>query len=266
MFPKIIHQIWYQGIENMPTQLKENTKLIQQKHPNFKYFFWDKQKIDYLIEKDKNLIATFKKFSHMHQYIDFAKYIILFLYGGIYIDMDVTIIKNFDELLNEYNSYECLLSSTYFNTFENIIFCQYKICINNGIIISKPKCDFLLAIIKQIISDPSCKHSDFNKSICINRTTGPLLVTNVYKKYPFKQKIKILHWSYLEPCIFKNLCNVESNTVAVHYHDATWINKNLVNLAYFYFKYKNIAIFIALVLIFILFFVIFKFVKYLINK
>src|SRR6187399_325467 len=96
MIPKIIHQIWLQGYDNIPAELKndhENCKIVNN---DFEYIVWDKDKIKKLLDdkfgKDySDLFDTYKIFA---QQADFARYAILYVYGGIYLDMDILCKKN----------------------------------------------------------------------------------------------------------------------------------------------------------------------------
>ena len=60
--------------------------------------------------------------------IDLARYIILYHYGGVYIDMDMEWIKDFSFLID--NDDELIINKTKFKFY------------NNGVIFSKPKCKF----------------------------------------------------------------------------------------------------------------------------
>lgn len=251
-FPKIIHQIWYQGINKASNKLKENSMLVKLYHSFWIYIIWDNIMITKFIKNDTILFHTYKNFKYLHQKVDFFKYIILYKLGGVYIDMDVRLLKSFDNLIKENNNYDVIVSSLHYNKLENFVLCHNSICINNGIIISKPGSDFLFKIINQIISFPNCYPFDINSSLCINNTTGPSLFTQVYINYPFKNKIKVLDWSYLEPCVSGNLCEIKDNTVAIHEHNNSWINENIIIIAYYYFKYKSfiyLLILISLILI-----------------
>ena len=66
------------------------------KKNNIKYKLWSRKQVETLLEKPKN--KEFKKvyydFDQDIMRIDFGRYLILWNYGGIYIDLDICIIKN----------------------------------------------------------------------------------------------------------------------------------------------------------------------------
>ncbi|QKF94066.1 putative glycosyltransferase sugar-binding protein containing DXd motif [Fadolivirus algeromassiliense] len=258
-FPKIIHQIWFQGIDLIPQELLINSKKIFDYHPSYQYIVWDDDKINQYFKDNDKILKTYNKLKHLHQKVDFIRYCLLYELGGIYVDMDVTILQSFDDIINKYNEYECIISTINLNTLESYGLCFNKICLNNGVIISKPKSEFLLNLINSIHDNTKCKYYDLNKSICINRTTGPLLFTKVFNNYHNKQKIKVLDWSYFEPCILGDLCDIKNNTILIHHHNTTWINKFFTTIGYYYFKYR---IFVYLLLIIIVIQMTYYFISY----
>jgi len=253
MFPKIIHQIWYQG-GSCPDNLNQNTIKLKSYHKKWKYILWDNKKIINLIKNDREVLDSYKKLKYMHQKIDFAKYIILYKMGGVYVDMDVDIIKSFDSMLEKFNSYEVILSSINLNRLESYIFCQSYPCLNNGIMIAKSRTNFMKKIIKNIINTSKNPGLDLNKSEFINRTTGPSLITDVYKNYSEQHQIKILEWDYLEPCTMTGLCQTSDRTYAKHYHNVTWMDSYISYPLYIYFKYK-LQIYMMLIIVLIIFIV-----------
>jgi len=237
--PKIIHQIWLQGEGEIPDKFKNNIDTIKKMHQSWKYILWDDIQIISLLRKKTKLIDTYYRLIYLHQKVDFARYVILYYHGGIYIDMDVQLIKSFEQLLNSYKNYDLVVSEINCNEFEGLIVCRKPKCINNGIIFSKPKIDIIKMIIKHIIKNPECKPY-FNKQICIQETTGPALFSNIIYEN-LNNRIKILPPEYLEPCVF-NICNTTANTVALHKHNISWCSKRMKNFLLFYIQNKLLLI------------------------
>jgi hypothetical protein len=238
MIPKIIHQIWYQGINKLPPDPKNKSTIIQKNHPNWEYILWDNTKIQKVFKNNTKILNIYNNLSYLHQKIDFIKYCILYEYGGVYLDTDITLLKPFDDILTKYQNYDCILSNLNLNKIKSYIFCFNKQCINNGVILSQKNSKFMLYLINNINQNHTCKFYDLNSSMCINRLTGPGLVSTSYNNYPNKDIIKILDYSYFEPCILKDLCDIKSNTITVHHHATTWINPQLTNMIYYILKYE----------------------------
>ena len=95
----------------------------------------------------------------------------------------------------------------------------------------------MLNLINNIHNDYKPKLFE-NRSMCINRTTGPYLFTKIYNEYRNKDNVMVLDWSYFEPCLLGDLCEVKENTILIHHHDATWINGVFTKIAYGYLKHK----------------------------
>ena len=122
-----------------------------------------------------------------------------------------------------------------------------KKCANNGIILSKPKTDFMKFVINSIINNCECG-SLTSKISCITNTTGPAFLNKVLNKYKGVSRIKILKSEFLEPCV-KNKCNTTNNSYILHKHSQTWIPYNIKSLYGFYENYKIIIYIVAVILI-----------------
>ena len=60
-FPKIIHQIWYQGINKIPKELQNNSHKIINFHKDWNYMIWDDAKIKEHFKNNKKIIDTYNK-------------------------------------------------------------------------------------------------------------------------------------------------------------------------------------------------------------
>jgi mannosyltransferase OCH1-like enzyme len=260
MIPKIIHQIWMQGENNIPKKFYNNIKIIKDMHPNWKYLLWDEIKILNMIKNDSDLLNTYYKFVHLHQKIDFAKYIMLYKYGGVYLDMDSYTQKPIDTLLEKYKNYDLILSKIDLDSiYESYFICGSNWCMNNGIILSLPKSIVLEKVIEEIIKNPICGIG--GKFFCIQNTTGPSKFTKIIKKYmkehPDINDVIILEAEYLEPCKL-NKCNITENTYTVHSHEGSWLNDNFKSFGQFYVN-NTVLFWIILILSIILFYYLYKY-------
>jgi mannosyltransferase OCH1-like enzyme len=257
--PKIIHQIWMQTDKYIPETYIDYAAKNKHLNPNFTYMFWDEIKILELIKNNEEFMKTYYSFSYLHQKIDFAKYIILYLYGGIAIDMDAFTVQNLDKLFDLLKDYDVAVSLVNLNMLESYAICRQSKCVNNGIIISAPNADFMKTIINTIINNKNDTNTFMPRIYQITTTTGPVFINKLFNEYKGNSKIKILDYEYLEPCVRSN-CNETENTYIKHIHSNTWINNNLVSIADFYLKNKILSYIIILAIIFILLFVIYRYV------
>lgn len=105
--PKIIHQIWI-GPKKRPMDWIETFSTFYiNENPDWEYILWDEGKI-----RDMNLFANFPDYELIYNAektfngkSDILRYIILYKYGGIYVDADSVWINNksFDTLINQVN-------------------------------------------------------------------------------------------------------------------------------------------------------------------
>ena len=107
MIPKIIHLIWWQGYMNIPNKFIKNIDSWKHHNPNYKIIIWDNKSITKFIKKiyPKNYIILNRYFK-MIQKIDFSKYLILYYYGGCYVDIQGEVIQYllfFHPLLRQMN-------------------------------------------------------------------------------------------------------------------------------------------------------------------
>lgn len=95
MIPKVIHYCWLSG-EPIPEKLQVCMKSWKEKLPDYEFVLWDLERFDV------NSSRWVKEAFEAKKYAFAADYIRLYAvchYGGIYMDMDVEVVKPFDDLL-----------------------------------------------------------------------------------------------------------------------------------------------------------------------
>lgn len=105
MIPKIIHQTWYNN--DLPIEyiniIEHNKKL----NPNFIFKFYTDKDIDNILENNKNIISSF--ISNAYYKInpkygparaDLFRYLIIYLEGGIYLDMKIKILEPLEKWID----------------------------------------------------------------------------------------------------------------------------------------------------------------------
>ncbi len=94
--PKIIHYCWLSD-DPVPEDMKRYTEGWRQILPDYEFVKWDLTKF----EKDSSVWVSEafdrKKYAFASDYI---RVYAIYHYGGIYLDMDVEVLKPFDELLD----------------------------------------------------------------------------------------------------------------------------------------------------------------------
>ena len=101
MIPKIIHQTWKD--KNLPPIIyklvSENISFL--KSQGYEYMFWTDEMILKLIaEEYPNFYNIYKLARTGVQKGDIARILLVYHYGGIYIDLDVLVLRDFNEILD----------------------------------------------------------------------------------------------------------------------------------------------------------------------
>lgn len=192
-FPKIIHLF-----PNTDTSWKTL-------NPSFNFINWDLPSISSLFENNlPNFLTTFNSLKSDTQKFNMGKYAILYHHGGIVADTGTKCIKNFDNLLNEYNNTDFQLLVSYTNNlFDKIKFMilliesnPYKKHIIDSIIIAKPNCNILLMMLDSIKFKNDENYLYFIKSFDELTKSGYLNFSNIVQIDDNLKITKLLPPSY----------------------------------------------------------------------
>ncbi len=107
MIPKILHRMWLDKTitnnEHVPQKYDRFIKSFSDHNPELTVMFWNMDKVKKLFDYNPE-IAKYKEtwinLPHHIQKCDMARFIIMYLYGGIYVDLDFMCYKNLSPLLN----------------------------------------------------------------------------------------------------------------------------------------------------------------------
>lgn len=233
--PQIIHQIWFQGIENIREPYKYCHETVKKgiKNTNWKLKIWDENSIlnfiNYYYPQYRKL---YDSYDLMIMKIDLARYIILYHYGGVYIDMDMEWIKDFSFLID--NDDELIINKT-----------KYKFY-NNGVIFSKPKCKFWEFYLN-CLTKKSPKQKIETNEIYVFRTTGPIYFTYAIIKYMKNNKVKTLEPCYFESSLTQYNLSITDNSVMKNHLGNSWLGNSMIFFTYIIgFKTRFIIILLLL--------------------
>lgn len=93
--PKVIHYCWFGG-NPIPEQYQKYIESWKKYCPDYKIQRWDEDNYD--VTKNKYMYAAYKN-KLWALVSDYARLDVIFEYGGIYLDTDVELIKNMNDLL-----------------------------------------------------------------------------------------------------------------------------------------------------------------------
>lgn len=165
--PKIIMQTW--KTKNVPDIWKESPESIKNVMTNWKHVLMtDEENRNFVKEHFPDFLPYYDNFPYNIQRADAIRYMWLYINGGVYMDLDIAVQKNVEDLLGN--------EDFYLTTSSNI-----ESSFTNSFMVSKPKVDFWLKVIEEMKKPvPSwC----ISKHMIVMYSTGPGMLTNVAKKY-----------------------------------------------------------------------------------
>lgn len=191
LIPKNIIQTYKDNY--LHPQIYENTCKILSKNQSYDYYFiTDEDGINLIKEYfDINTLNAFKKLKVGAAKGDFIRYIALYIYGGIYLDMDAGIEIDLDKFIPKNNEYLFIYDSS-------------KMQITNWCIMITPRHIIMKKIIDEMVNRI---HQNIENNILL--VTGPKLITDVIYNYFTNSKIynlelHITHDSFLKFIIKNN--------------------------------------------------------------
>lgn len=266
-FNKNIFICWFQGKSHLDNYYKstlfnENLKNWQLLNPSWNVYLVDDQQLRDACKTHSNkCLKIYDSFKIMHQKIDFGRYVLLYLYGGIYVDMDMYVLrglhtsKKFNKLLDKIkiNKKHILgLSLINISWYESYIYIGKNRFINNAMMISSQYNPIVKKYI-DCIMEKSLEKSfdDFNQ---VQNTTGPYYLNKFIDIYKHKFKFKNVHIEYFphyyfEPEPIYGNSDIRDETLAIHKMELSWIPDRYKTLFKFYCMVKPYLLVIILVIL-----------------
>ena len=217
MIPKLIHHTWI--TQSIPGKWKRSVDSCKTVYHDHNYILWTNDDMDKFVRTHFAwFYPTWIEYPYMIQRCDSFRYMVLYTYGGIYMDLDIGCKKQPKELLKKY---DLLLA-------KSVNFGNTK---TNAFIASVPKNMFMLYCI-QNLKDYKNHYNRFGKHLHVMTSTGPLFLTSMLHSYPNGHNVYILSdKEYVNDCMVCNskckggeyFFEVEGNSW--HGHDSTLYNK-----------------------------------------
>lgn len=211
--PKIIHYCWFGGKEK-PKLAKRCLESWLKYFPEYEIKEWNEGNFDVNITPFTKDAYASKKYAFVS---DYARFWILYHYGGIYFDTDVEVIKPMDHII----------ANGPFLGLEVDPFLHKWMGINPGLGMGAfPKMDIYLQMLKLYESlSFRTKDSDLPNSVVVN--TRDILEQNGLK---FTNKIQIVKGITIYPkdyfCPLDETMGklfITENTVSIHWFNKSWI-------------------------------------------
>jgi mannosyltransferase OCH1-like enzyme len=227
--PKIIHQVW-DNRDELPNALQEIAKTWKDFHPEWEYKLWNKAMIDeFLTLHFPDFIPYYKAYLHDLQRWFAVRYLILYHYGGLYVDIDYECLEPLDTL---FGASTCCMGM---EPGENSMYFNKPVVVGNAFMASIPRHNYFGKIIEDLKVNNNKTFSP-HTIYQIMESAGPFLTTRVHNVYPDKDEITLIPAELVTPLtlneirIFLNgnetpeMEDKIEKAFAIHYFLQTWKN------------------------------------------
>lgn len=211
LIPKIIHYCWFGG-NPLPELAQKCISSWRKFFPDYEIKEWNEQNYDV------NKILYTKQAYEAKKYAfvsDYARFDILYQYGGLYFDTDVEVIKPMDEILKR-------------GAFAGVERTGDASSLNAGLGLASPAAS---PIYKEILD--SYKESSFlNEDGTQNLTTVVTRVSDIFKNHGLKDideiqtvaGVTVYPVDYFCPKDYiTGKMNITQNTHTIHWYDGSWL-------------------------------------------
>lgn len=195
----------------MPRNVKRCIASWKKHCPDYEIKLWNEQNFDISANRYVKEAYEAKKWAFV---TDYARLWIIYNCGGIYLDTDVEIVKNFNDLVEKQKAFFGIESTP-------------EHCINTGVGFGAEKgSTVVFKILEQYVEIPfKLENNEYDMTPC------PMRNSKVFEEYGFAYEDKVfqtdefvvLPSDYLSPKDFKSgVISCTDNTYSIHHFDGSW--------------------------------------------
>jgi mannosyltransferase OCH1-like enzyme len=209
MIPKTIHYCWFGG-DPLPEFARKYIDGWKKHCPDYKLMLWNESNFDINKVPFTAQVASVKKWGFI---VDYVRAYAVYNYGGIYLDVDVELLRPFDN---------GMLQNKCIGGFENEKF------VAPGLIFAGEK----ESVIAKEVMDFYSSYNFIKEGGELNLTASPKIFTDILLKYGLKQKNVYQNIGEFTAYPTEFFCpkdfatgkiNVTGNTYSIHHYDASWV-------------------------------------------
>lgn len=208
--PKVIHYCWF-GDKPIPPKYQEFINEWRRICPDYEIIKWDEKNYDTNSSTFTQEAFSYKQWAFI---ADYARFDIVNKYGGIYLDIDVQLLKSFDHLI---------MNKAFFGIEKNF---DHQLYVAPGLGFGAEKNNKVLQGLLKLYEGIS-----FNPDHLV---ASPILYKPYFEELGFVQKNKIQELSqakifpteYFDSMDCFGKIKITKNTVSTHHYAATWQNNH----------------------------------------
>jgi mannosyltransferase OCH1-like enzyme len=251
VIPKVTHQVWFQGWNNLPEKYQEDTEKLSIMNQNWEHKKWDEQSLRAECEKfSSDALTKFDGFTNMIQKVDFGRYVVLHNYGGVSVDCDTECLRPLEKTPG-IDRYDIILCKNSLTKLENKVasfgLSKDLVVMNNATICCAKEHPLMKQFIEFLI-----KNESWNDDLMFDTQlkTGPLVMSIFFNKYLDDVLI-------LDSDVFEPFGNINRRTILNHKYDQSWTGFGALPINIYKFI-KNNLIWILLIVVIIIKFLFFR--------
>ena len=218
MIPKIIHYCWFGG-KPLPKSAEKCIASWRKFLPDYEIKEWNEQNFDVNIIPYTAEAYQARKFAYVS---DYARFWVLYRYGGLYFDVDVEIIKPIDDIVARGPFMGC--------ETESVSEAEPKsLGVNPGLGLAVDPSNGLIKELLDCYEQMGFESENQNRAAGIYKTvvsyTTDLLVSHGLQNTPEIQLVDgiyIYPKEYFNPLEHINQLHITENTRSIHWYDGTW--------------------------------------------
>jgi Glycosyltransferase sugar-binding region containing DXD motif len=176
MIPRIIHQVWIQGLYETPRRYRRWAATWAELNPGWEHRIWDETSlISLMTGLDPRWLEVFSSQPDTLGKADVARYCLLQTFGGVYADMDTTCLRPIGPVLN--GSQAGFQASIYRLPFQRSLFPDAPWdLLTNSVVASPPGHEIWERVLKQL-------HDERGRNRWVIERTGPRLLWPIVRRY-----------------------------------------------------------------------------------
>lgn len=189
--PKIIMQTWKN--DTIPDHWKASPASIKKYMPDWKYVLMtDEMNREFCAKHFPDFLSTYDNFPHPIQRADAIRYMFLYKFGGLYIDMDIELLHDLSPLFTQ-DADVFLVRSGNIGSI-----------LTNSFMASRPRCPIWLKMLSAIQTNWGYQPWMIGKHLTVMNTTGPMMLNRVVNNEKFSYVM--LPSALMMPC---SVCELE---------------------------------------------------------